>query len=543
MKRLLSTIILGIWLSGVAGAQNYFNVKATLNTCCMSLNAVVEKNNKYYTVGWGVDSINSIGGGYFVGINGVKFSVWDSRGRLIHDTAYQLPDSGQIFVVNKAMLELPNHTFLIPAEGGDTKGHVKLFLFCFDSIAHMVWQKEWDKPMDFPMITPFDGWRMADFKADGHGSYLMLSTIDRSPTNTTNNYSSKMLLTKLDSGFNEIWHKDFGDNKYNSIAQSLIIENDGYTFGGYYSSINQTTKDAFYRTELFKTDTAGNLTWHGLSDSSRLTFGAVGLIKTKDGGYIFSGQGAGQKIVYPTTAVVYWWPWIEKIDAAGNSLWHLVANNHYTIDADNCSINKLAELPNGDIMAAGQIVYGYGAKDTLSGNFGTLLKLAPNGQVKWKRQYSYYGDTMTYHLYDMKPTSDGGYIMAGQTYDVYHKIPSTLPWQRAWLLKVDSNGCISNDDPQCWAVGVPHEPKLSAGNYKVYPNPATEQLQISYQKEDEQEESFMLSDITGRVVAKTPLNGKAGIRTVELRALQSGMYLYRIINGKTVKQSGKISKQ
>ncbi len=536
MTRILSILVLSAWLHFAAGAQNYFNVKSTLHSNALIMSGVLERNDKYYTSSTCLDSANYIGNGYFYSVIGVRFSVWSKTGQLLYDSVYQRADSGVSNAANKRIIELPNHTFLIAGNGADRKGHVKLFLFCFDSTAHLIWTKEWDKPVEFPVVTPEDDWLLADFKPDGHGNYLMLSSIARGPNNQT-------LLMKLDSGFNETWHKDFGDNKYNSIAQSLIIENDGYTFGGYYSSINQTTKDAFYRAELFKTDTAGNLTWHWLSDSSRLTLGTVGLIKTKDGGYIFSGQGAGDKIVYQFSAVVHWWPWIEKIDAAGKSLWHTIVNNHHTTDADYCSINELVELPNGDIMAAGQIGYGYGAKDTLSGNFGALLKLTPNGQIKWKRKYSYHGDTMTYHVYDMKPTSDGGYIMAGQTFDEYHRIPSTIPWQRAWLLKVDSNGCTSNDDPQCWAVGVPHEPKLAAGSYKVYPNPATEQLQISYQKEDEQEEAFMLSDITGRVVAQSPLNGKAGIRTVALRALQSGMYLYRIINGKTVKQSGRISKQ
>ncbi len=79
--------------------------------------------------------------------------------------------------------------------------------------------------------------------------------------------------------------------------------------------------------------------------------------------------------------------------------------------------------------------------------------------------------------------------------------------------------------------------------YNVSPNPATYELQVSYQKADGAVERFILTDITGKVVAQSVLNGKAGTCTVELRGMQSGMYLYRIMNGKTVKQSGKISKQ
>ncbi len=79
--------------------------------------------------------------------------------------------------------------------------------------------------------------------------------------------------------------------------------------------------------------------------------------------------------------------------------------------------------------------------------------------------------------------------------------------------------------------------------YSVSPNPATDQLRISYQKADGATESFILSDITGRVVARSALNGNSGVSKADIHNLPSGVYLYRIMNGKTVKQSGKISKQ
>ncbi len=542
MKRLLTTIILGIGLSGIAGAQNYFNNKATLHSFAASLSGVISASNKYYTTSACVDSINDLGNGLLLSVIGVRLTIWNADGSILRDTVYQRRGT-QFYSENNALLQLPNKDILVPLSALDTPtGPSKLALLCFDSSGNYKWIREYPKPYCTNFLQrDADYWSLNDFRSDGQGNWLMLSSY-QCGVKWQWGYTQTM-LTKLDSNFNVVWYKSFGDNNNDSRAQSLIVENGGYTFGGYYSSLNQNTKAAFYRTELFKTDTAGNLTWHWLSDSSRLTFGATGLIKTKDGGYVFSGQGAGQKIVYPSTAVVLWWPWIEKIYAAGSSQWHLVVNNHHTTDADYCSINKLIELPNGDIVAAGQIVSGYDEKDTLNGSFGTLLRLTANGNVKWRRQYSYNGDTMIYHLYDMKQSSDGGYIMAGQTYDVYHKIPTTLPWQRAWLMKVDSNGCTSNNDPQCLAVGVPQEPKLAAGSYKVYPNPVTDQLLVSYQKADDASESFIVTDITGRAVVRSLLSGNVGIAKMDLRSLQSGIYFYRIMAGETVKQSGKISKQ
>ncbi len=487
------------------------------------MSGVLERSGKYYTTATCRDSINNIGNGLAINIYGVRFSVWSNSGQLLYDTVFQRADSGKSAVFNRSIQELPNHTFLVAGDGGDTKGHVKLFLFCFDSMARPLWQKEWDKPADFPMLTPFDDWLMADFKPDGHGNYLMLSSIGRG-------MNSQTLLMKLDSSFNEIWHKDFGDNKYNSIAQSLVVENEGYTFGGYYSNINRTTKFAFYQTELFKTDTSGNLKWHWREDTLRVMSQPLDLIKTKDGGYIYCGSKLVKREFYPQTSLFYWRPWIEKIDSSGKTIWSDTIAS-YATDYDRACFTKLIELPDGDIAATGMITSGFEEKDTGIAFYGVLEKFAPNGKLKWRRKYDYHGDTMYYRLYDIKHTSDGGYVMAGHIYEVLHKTSATLPWQRAWLLKVDSNGCTSTNDPQCWAVGVPQEPKLAAGSYQVYPNPAAEAVSIRYAKEDPAEELFSLYDITRRLCAHVKLAGREGQASLPLAGLRAGVYVYRVSGG------------
>jgi hypothetical protein len=544
VKKLLLLLGLGIWLFNIASAQTYFNKKETLHSGAVRLTSVLEKDGKYYTGSDCVDSINSLGGGWFINISGVRFSVWDKQGQLLHDTVYQRQDSGSIETASNSLVELPNHTFLIGANGGDTKNHLMLFLFCFDSTAKLLWQKEFYKPAAFPMVNPSDFWQLKDFRADEHGNYLMLSTIQRSPTNTSSNYYCKVLLTKLDSSFNIIWEKDYGDNYYNSVACHLIIEPNSYVLGSYYSNSNRVVKNFFFHTEIFKTDTSGNQMWRKLNSSSQMTFGTADFIRTKDGGYAFCGAGAGTEHLSGngSTGFIGWLPWIEKLDSSGNSVWGRSLS--YTRTSSNRNfLHKLVELPDGDLVASGNVISGFESGDSGVYTYGVLARLRSDGTIKWKRKYTYQGDTMVYQLNDMKQTTDGGYIMAGEAYDFFHAIPSTMPWQRAWLLKVDSNGCSSNNDPQCWAVSVPHEPELSKGSYRIFPNPATEQLQISFKKDHVSDELFILTDITGRTVAQSTLSGEAGNVYFDVQHLQSGIYLYRITENGAVKLSGKISKQ
>jgi hypothetical protein len=92
-------------------------------------------------------------------------------------------------------------------------------------------------------------------------------------------------------------------------------------------------------------------------------------------------------------------------------------------------------------------------------------------------------------------------------------------------------------------VSVPHEPLMKATTYMVYPNPATDQLQLSFSKEADIDEVFILTDITGREVLQASLTGQSGNAYFDVYHLQPGFYLYRITEGGAVKASGKITKQ
>ena len=81
------------------------------------------------------------------------------------------------------------------------------------------------------------------------------------------------------------------------------------------------------------------------------------------------------------------------------------------------------------------------------------------------------------------------------------------------------------------------------GRYKVYPNPVTDQLRISYTNTSGSGAAIQITDMVGRSVAEAPLPSKTGTAHIDVRNLQSGIYLYRILeNGKTT-QTGKMTKQ
>src|SRR5690606_22275644 len=127
---------------------------------------------------------------------------------------------------------------------------------------------------------------MKDFKPDGHGNWLMLSTI----------YCSKkvdMLLTKLDSDFNVLWHKYYKHPSMKYIASKILVEDDGYILAGGAQSLGIITKHHIYQALIYKTDTAGNTLWTYHTPGNVLTGYIRDIIKTQDEDYVFCGMGAG----------------------------------------------------------------------------------------------------------------------------------------------------------------------------------------------------------------------------------------------------------
>ena len=83
----------------------------------------------------------------------------------------------------------------------------------------------------------------------------------------------------------------------------------------------------------------------------------------------------------------------------------------------------------------------------------------------------------------------------------------------------------------------------TASYYNLSPNPATDQLQISFNKEQDTDQVFSLTDLTGRVMLHTTLTGRSGAIDLDIRHLQPGIYLYRILGKGITVSTGKVIKQ
>jgi hypothetical protein len=146
-----------------------------------------------------------------------------------------------------------------------------------------------------------------------------------------------------------------------------------------------------------------------------------------------------------------------------------------------------------------------------------LNKVDGDLNLKWQK---FYGGDAYYFLYSIIPTSDGGCVMMGTRNN-----PANPMVIDAYILKVDPDGLVS----------VPEvEGGLQVREVILYPNPGTSQLYIQT-GHDDLELHFYTAN--GLLHFKDRINQFN--HTVNTASWPAGTYLYQIVKGAEIMDSGK----
>jgi len=263
---------------------------------------------------------------------------------------------------------------------------------------------------------------------------VLLDSQEAYITGQSYNYESsqyQLLIVKVDSNKNIVWEKSYG-NRYEAGFQIIETSDKNVLVGGLTFSFPTTVTDEDWY--LIKVDTAGNVIWErGYGSGSRYDGSVSGIIETQDSNYIACGG-------YPAFEAAgnnYFDGCLRKVSRDGDLMWtkyyRLYSRYSTNITTMKDYINSIYEDDNGYLFTLSST---YDAKPFYR---GALTKMDCNGNIMFRRIF-YAIDEFSNEqfLTVMKPTNDGGFILAGygNSYDWYGYSPP----QQAWLVKTDSLG-------------------------------------------------------------------------------------------------------
>jgi uncharacterized delta-60 repeat protein len=221
-----------------------------------------------------------------------------------------------------------------------------------------------------------------------------------------------VLIIKLDSSGNIQWSRAIGGTN-NDGAESIQQTSDGgYIVAGYTYSFGAGNYDAL----IVKLNSSGNIQWSraigGTNEDQ-----ALSIQQTSDGGYIVAGVtnsfGAGNYDFL-----------IIKLDSSGNIQWSRAIGG-----TNNDVAFSIQQTSDGGYIVAGH-AFGFGA----GGYDSLIIKLDSSGNIQWSRAI---GGTNNDETLSIQQTSDGGYIVAGNTLSF-----GAGDWD-VLIIKLDSSGNIS----------------------------------------------------------------------------------------------------
>jgi len=295
-----------------------------------------------------------------------------------------------------------------------------------------------------------------------------------------------------------LWAKVYGD-VFTEIPNSIIPSGDG---GAIIAGAKWRGAESDYDILLMKVDAAGDSVWSYLYSGQGNQW-AEDIVSTPDGGYLvagstwFNGNDDGLVVKFDCDGLPEWetqvggdFPnmyYYYKILNAPDDCYYLVGTAILVVEDDGCMnmdciVTKMT--PEGQVVWTNY--YGvpeaneccYEAIQTSDGgialtgyswlpreddwNDALLMKLSPEGELEWMREY---GDTLlTEDGFGLAQTPDGGYIIVGEQteYDASQFIARTdengeLLWTKAFI---GPEGVLSY---AWWVVNTPNEGYLVGG--------------------------------------------------------------------------------
>jgi len=221
--------------------------------------------------------------------------------------------------------------------------------------------------------------------------------------------ANQTIIVDIEFPLGSVWQKVYGGSLWDEAYSIQQTTDGGYIVAGHTESFGAGGYDVY----ILKLDKNGNRVWQK-TYGGKYNDGAYSIQQTTDGGYIVAGYttsfGAGGYDVY-----------ILKLDKDGNKVWEKT----YGGEDEDVAWSIQQTTDGGYIVAGKTDSFGSGDFDIY------ILKLDKDGNRVWGKTYGGEGDD---EAYSIQQTTDGGYIVAGETESF------GADWSDVYILKLDKDG-------------------------------------------------------------------------------------------------------
>lgn len=158
-----------------------------------------------------------------------------------------------------------------------------------------------------------------------------------------------------------------------------------------------------------------------------------------------------------------------------------------------------------------------------------ILKTDLQGNPIWYREYNLFPDDSGdkgFSVVSFAETPDHGILLSGQYVNYFGQMTNGEAWQKAALLKLDSNGCFT---PGCNAYDRVIKIVAPKQLCTVFPSPANNLIDINYPEKSRENWKVEIIDITGKLLFQSDENPTR----IASSQFPDGNYFINFTNSKT----------
>ena len=283
-----------------------------------------------------------------------------------------------------------------------------LYFFTFEG-----WTTDWIPAYQGPLF-PLDSYEVLNMPVSGlpPGTYTLYfgvdTYMDRNVTWDSVYYDTVVVNITEANGYASptiLWEKTFGGTDHDSGYSVQQTSDGGYIIVGETSSYGAGDFDVY----LIKTDSEGNRMWEKTFGGTKGDHG-YSVQQTSDGGYIIVGETSSYGVGYTNVYLI-------KTNPEGNLVWQKTFGSF-----DGTGYNSgysVEQISDGSYVIVGS-----------NGSDVYLIKVDSQGNLVWEKTF---GGTKGDHGRSVQQTSDGGYIIVGETSSYGASVD-------VYLIKTDSEG-------------------------------------------------------------------------------------------------------